>query len=150
MDTKIRVAGVTHKNDKRDGGKPRQDLLGTVYDDYWTEGREREIKVQLRCEPDNKHDPNAVAVYIAEPKVAAGKIGYVPATEAPFVGSALRGNRVRRVKIDQMGAGGRGARIWLSLALKIEDPDADERPDKEADTAEELVEDEDGRVYEFE
>ncbi|MGH2970764.1 MAG: HIRAN domain-containing protein, partial [Gaiellaceae bacterium] len=59
----IKVAGVSHRSD-------------AVQDDAFAPGR----RLALVPEPDNEHDPDAVAVWDAECRV---QVGYVPATFAP-------------------------------------------------------------------
>src|ERR671932_162645 len=53
--------------------------LDALQDDAFAPGR----RLALVREPDNEHDPNAVAVYDADRRVQAG---YVPADVAPLVG----------------------------------------------------------------
>jgi hypothetical protein len=59
----VKVAGVSHRSD-------------ALQDEAFAPGR----RVALVPEPDNPHDPDAVAVWDAERRVQAG---YVPATFAP-------------------------------------------------------------------
>ena len=59
----IKVAGTSYRSDD-------------LQDDAFAPGR----RLALVPEPDNKHDPDAVAVWDAERRVQAG---YVPATFAP-------------------------------------------------------------------
>src|SRR5881227_1265759 len=58
----IKVAGVSYR-------------LDALQDDAFAPGR----RLALVAEPDNEHDPNAIAVWDEERRVQAG---YVPATEA--------------------------------------------------------------------
>ena len=58
----VKVAGVSHRIDE-------------LQDEGFAPGR----RLRLVAEPDNEHDPNAIAVWDAEQRVQAG---YVPATEA--------------------------------------------------------------------
>lgn len=141
--THIRVVGVTFSNED---GKRRQDLLGHIYDEYWTEGREDEIKIELRHEPDNAYDSNAVGVYCIEPEQSKGRLGFVPADQAEFVKEALADKRVHKLGIDQMGCAGRGAKIYLKLSLRV--LAGQDSPEEEVD--EYCIEDNEGRVYDFE
>lgn len=134
----VRVAGVTFKNED---GTPRQDLLGVLYDDYWTEGREDEIAVELCREPDNEVDPNAVGVHVVAPEVAAGRVGFVPADQAEYLSQALAARRVRRVELEHMGTGA-GARVYARLTVKV--LDGNDSPDAGC-----TVEDDEGRVYDL-
>jgi hypothetical protein len=59
----VKVAGASYRAD-------------ALQDDGFTPGR----RLALVCEPDNPHDPNAVAIWDAERRVQAG---YVPAEIAP-------------------------------------------------------------------
>ena len=52
-------------------------------------------ELRLVPEPDNPHDPNAIAVWDAEAKV---KAGYVPRALAPEIGEMLARDRVRTVR----------------------------------------------------
>ena len=93
---KVRLAGVTFKNED---GTRRQDLLGIIYDDYWTEDREDEIVVELRREPDNAYDPNAIAVHATEPEPARGQLGYVEAEEAARISVVMDAGHAAHVSV---------------------------------------------------
>lgn len=139
FELKVRISGVSFKNSRK---VSRQDLLGTLYDDFWTEGLEDEIEVELRPEPDNPHDPDAVAVWVTAPEEAAGQVGYVPADQAAFVGEVLEDGRLTSVEVCELGTGS-GARVWGKLRLKVRG--GDDSPD--AGTPQ--VEDAEGRVYDL-
>lgn len=147
VETTIKIAGVSFAN--RDGTK-RQDILGVLYDDYWTEGLEAEIKIELRREPKNKHDRNAVAIHVIAPKEAAGQIGYIPADNSEYVSDSIREGLVRKAVIENLGVA-TGNKVFGTVKLSIASTDdgADDEPEEEA-SGRYLVEDEEGRVYEFE
>ena len=75
-----------------------------LQDDAFAPGR----RLALVREPENEHDPNAVAVYDAEQRVHAG---YVPADIAPL----LRGDE-QAVSLWEF-RGGDGGRIGLRVLL---------------------------------
>ena len=140
----VRLVGVTFKNEDK---KSRQDLLGAIYDDYWTEGEEDEVKLCLRREPKNPYDPNAIGVYCTAPSEAEGRLGFIPADQCGFIGTAIKQHRVMSVRFSEMGCAGRNANVWARLVIKMRDER--EGPDKEDEKRPEplTVEDEDGRVY---
>ena len=140
FETKISVAGVTFKNSD---GTHRQDVLGTLYDDYWTEDREDEVEIELRHDRKNRYDSNAVAIHVTAPKEAVGQIGFVPADQAEYVGQQLSLERIARVEVADMGCI-RGNKIWAKLTIQMrgeEDP-LNGKPVSS-------IEDENGRRYEF-
>lgn len=137
---KTRVAGVRFRNKDKTS---RQDKLGIIYDDYWREDGEDEIRLALQRDEKNKHDRYAVAVVVTSPKKARGRVGYVPQDNSEFVSQALEEGRVARVDLIDMGSAGRKAEIWAKIAIRIRDQ---ERPGSD----ECLVEDAQGRVYELE
>jgi len=142
FNTEVKLAGVRFKNK---GGKKRQDLLGLLYDEYWTEDLEDEIKLELRSEPENPVDPNAVAVWCTAPKDAVGKLGFIPGEQAEFVGDNMKKNRVRSVRFSDMGCAGRHALVYARLELRM--LGGEESPeDQDEDNT---VEDEDGNVYDL-
>jgi len=123
--TEIKIAGITHKNED---GQHRQDLLGTLYDDFWTEDEEEEIQLELRREPENEYDPNAVGVWCIAPKDAEGRLGFVPADQAEFVGEAIKANRLKRSVMSRMEVA-RGGGVWGRVKLTI--LDGHDSPDDE-------------------
>jgi len=139
--TTLKLAGVTFPNPD---GTARQDILGVLYDEYWTEDLEQEIKLELRPEPDNKYDSNAVAVFCTAPEDAVGQIGYVPAEQAAMVGTAITEGRLRSAEFDEMGCA-RGNRIWARLHIEMRS-EHDSPEDPFGDDAEFLT-DEDGTTY---
>ena len=140
----VRVVGVTHKNED---GRKRQALLCRLYDDWYTEGMLEDIVIELRREPDNPVDPNAVGVWCAEPEECEGRLGFVPRDDAEVVGEAIDDGTLRRVELDEpkgMGTSSGGG-VWMKLRLRI--VDGDDSPD-DGDEAEEF-EDEDGNVWDL-
>jgi HIRAN domain len=81
--------------------------LDALQDDGFAPGR----KLALVREPDNEHDPNAVAVFDAERRVQAG---YVPAEVAP----ALQGDEQALSLWEFRGEDGKrvGLRVLLAPA----------------------------------
>jgi HIRAN domain len=64
----------------------RMAMVGLVYRATVTTREElaelAPVKVRLQREPDNHHDPNAIAVLVTEQKRRDWQIGYVPRLEA--------------------------------------------------------------------
>lgn len=133
----VKLTGVTFKNQD---GSSRQKVLGRIFDDLWDEDREDEIQIELRREPDNPYDSTAVGVWAVKPEGSAGKIGFVPGKDSARFDRALREGRVTGVEFEDMGASGRNAKIWANIAITLSEDEV---------AAEYLIEDEDGRVYEF-
>jgi len=125
-----KVVGTTFKNQD---GTSRQEPLCRIYDDFWTEDREDEIEVELRREPDNPHDQNAVAVWIKKPKQAKGQVGFVPAVRAEYVSELIRSRRLVSARIEDMGCTSGGARVWLKIAIKFRDSRDEPEEDEEED-----------------
>lgn len=137
--TTLKLAGVTFPNPD---GTARQEILGTIFDDYWTEGLDQEIELELRAEPDNKYDSNAVAVFCVSPKDAKGQIGYVPAESAAMIQTAVSEGRVKSVKLEEIGCS-RGNRIWARIAVRLRGEDDSPEPFDKSD----FFTDEDGNTY---
>lgn len=123
----VKVVGVSFKNPD---GTSRQDLLCRLYDDYWTEGKEAEVVLALVREPENEHDPNAVAVFVQAPKRAKGQIGYLPRDHARVISSRM--DMISAVRLHDMRCGPRAA-VSLTIRLQVRA----------------LVRDREGRTYEF-
>lgn len=138
--TTVKLAGVTFPNKD---GTSRQDLLGTLYDDYFTEGAEQEIKLELRPEPDNPYDSTAVAVWCVHPEDAVGQIGYVPAEDSESIFTACEEERVKEAYFDDMGCA-RGNRIWARLVIRMASETGE---DKSKALDGHLFTDEDGKTY---
>ena len=68
-DYNIKIAGV----------KFRQSELGELYEEDWNE-----VLVNIKPEPTNKFDPNAIAIYANDIH-----IGYIPALIAPHINNLL-------------------------------------------------------------
>lgn len=116
FNTVVKVAGVTFPNK---GDAPhRQQILGNIFDDYWTEGLESEVKLELRREPENEYDPNAVAIWCVAPEDVAGQIGYVPRESAGVVGTAIKESRQHSVEFEDMGCS-RGNRLWAKVKIEM-------------------------------
>lgn len=90
----VKLAGVSYRPD-------------ALQDDAFAPGR----RLALVREPENEHDPNAVAVYDAERRLQAG---YVPAEVAP----SLRGDEQAVSLWEFRGEDGRriGLRVLLAPA----------------------------------
>lgn len=102
----LRLAGVSFPNPD---GTPRKKILGHIYDRFFTEGRGDQVELELRPEPENLADPNAVAVYAAVPDLIGWhQVGYVESEVAPKVLRALELDLVGRVRFADMNAGSRG------------------------------------------
>lgn len=134
--TKIKVAGVSFVNEDK---TRRQELLAILYDDWFTEGKQDSVKLRLRPEPDNEVDPNAVGVWVVEPKSARGRIGFVPSEQAASIKAAVHQRRVAAIVLEDMKLG-RSGTISAELLLRIrEGEDApEEEQDEEDDEAEEV------------
>ena len=130
----VKVVGVSFPNED---GSSRREILEALYDDFWTEGREGEIEVSLRREPDNPHDPNAVAVHAKAPGVS-GQVGYVPRQGAEEIGALLQDEAlVVSARVESMGVARNGL---VGISVEVQ---ANEVP------VPEVVTDEDGNEYEF-
>ncbi len=114
MELTFKLAGVKFANE--DGTK-RQVLLCKLYDDYFTESRESEIMIAMRPEPDNPADPNAVAVYVARPKEARGRIGFVPRDQAEEAATLLR-QPVPVARLVDMKIGGKSGTVSAVIRLR--------------------------------
>lgn len=108
---KTRVAGVTFDN--RDG-TPRQPFVKLV---------KKDDRLELRREPLNDFDPNAIAVHWADPGGQDHQLGYVPralaAVLAPLVdaGGTLTALAIRAQKVPRHGVWAKQP-IWaLRMAL---------------------------------
>jgi hypothetical protein len=90
----IKVAGVSHRMD-------------ALQDEAFTPGR----RLALVAEPDNEHDPNAVAIWDAQRRVQAG---YVPAE----IAATIRADDWRAVSLYQFFEDGLrcGLRVLLAPA----------------------------------
>lgn len=143
MNQDLKIVGVTHENDR---GPNRQGLLSLLYDDWWTEGREDEVGLELRREPDNPYDPGAVAVWVTHPE--SGKLGYISSKEAnKWVADVVDEGDVTGVSLKWMGYGKvsiRGERretkliVSAKVTVSFLDPD-----DEETD----IIKDDEGRSY---
>ncbi len=138
------VIGSIYDNDD---GVNRQELVCPIFDNYWTEGYEDEVKFKLVPEPENEHDPNAVAIWCTAPKETRGKLGFIPADRAEEIGAALASNRIRKIELDKMGTKGRG-KVWLTVMISIRDKKPVRK--KKADDAMAFFMDEDGEEFEIE
>lgn len=70
--------------------------------------------VELRLEPHNPADPNAIAVFSAR----GVQLGYIPAERAPWIGGMInRGREIRAVFQGETLAGG-----WIRTALDGAEP----------------------------
>ena len=152
MKTEHKIVGVNFKNDET--GVRRQDLLGFLYDDYWTECEEDEVKLELRAEPDNPYDKNAVAVYCVapegkpegdpedddyDPRDPRGRLGFISADENVRIGEALRKGKVRTVTLSSMTCM-RNAKVAAKVAIVI-GVNRKKKPKEVVDS--------EGRVYTF-
>lgn len=79
---------------------------------HWDAFNRAQVKrgdfLTLRAEPENKHDPNAVAVYKGE-----HHIGYVPRNSNQEVGKALREDQIVEVRVSVDWPAGCEARVKL-------------------------------------
>jgi hypothetical protein len=82
--------------------------LETLQDDAFAPGH----RLALVREPENEHDPNAVAVYDAEQRIQAG---YVPAEVAPALGGDEQAVSLWEFRDDE------GARIGLRVLIAPRD-----------------------------
>lgn len=136
--TQLRVVGVTFKNEDKTS---RQEILGNLYDDIWLEGREDEIEVRLKREPANKHDANAIAVFIDRPQGYEGQVGYISRENNEVLAPQMDDGLFRVATIADMGCM-RGGRVWMAIDVEVSTGNDSPEEDK-------TIEDEDGNVYEF-
>lgn len=113
---RVKVAGVTFKTND---GQSRQKLITKIYDDYWTEGEDEEVTINLIPEPTNEFDPSAVIVE-AEIKEEGlkGQIGYIPSEQSQFISGVISDRKLKKVVIEDMGCL-RGGTVYVNLELTI-------------------------------
>lgn len=73
-DYNIKVAGV----------KFRQSELDKLYEVDWNQ-----VQIDLQEEPENKFDPNAIAIWANQASTDSIQVGYIPATVAPHIKEML-------------------------------------------------------------
>lgn len=93
----VNIVGVKFNNPD---GSSRQKLLAELYDNWWTERKEARVKLRLRHEPENEHDPNAVSVWCVAPQAARGQLGYLPRGHAKVL--SRRMSMIAGVKLVNM------------------------------------------------
>lgn len=113
------IAGVSFDNDD---GTSRQEILGKLYDDWWTEDLEDDLAIELEHEPSNEYDPNAIAVYFnAEgDEKASGKVGYLPADVVSELSGKERNSILyseHSISLAWMGVM-RGGRVSAKIKIK--------------------------------
>ena len=82
---------------------------------------ERVFQAILVAEPENEHDPNAIAVYST-----AGKVGYVPSDEAPAyrpVFEEIARQGCRAGVCTGLLVGGTPTKPYFGVVLRLSDPD---------------------------
>ena len=99
-----RVAGVTFENDD---GVNRQDLLPKLNSG---------ANLELRLEPENPHDENAVEIYSS-----AGKIGYINRDLAVYISTLLADDVRVDVKVSEITGGGNGMYYGCNFKIEIYD-----------------------------
>ena len=100
-DYQIKVAGV----------KFRQSELGELYGEDWNE-----LRVVLQPEPENKYDPNAIAIYAGiEGPI---QMGYLPAMVAPHLLSNMNDGKEYTCALVYITSGNRGKIRTAKIALK--------------------------------
>lgn len=116
----VKLVGVKFKNED---GTSRQDLLGQLYDDWYTEGKQAWVRLKLVAEPDNPHDSNAVAVHCVKPPL--GKLGHVSRDQARVLCTRL--DMIDRVELVKMHCGGSiSAVLHLAVKRKVKDTEGRE------------------------
>lgn len=98
----------------------RQSRLGILYDDYVTEGYEDLIKLGLERQPDNPHDPNAIAVVVTRPKRAGGQVGFVPRDLAAKLAAVMEREDGIGIAYVSCGVLSKGSHIGLTVKLTRE------------------------------
>lgn len=78
-----------------------QDNLVAIFGPHGRQERRERAEAVLRPEPDNAHDPNAVAVYIK-----GLQVGYLPRAQAARVGRAMASAGLASVKVRACSIGG--------------------------------------------
>lgn len=138
----VSLVGITFKNDD---GSSRQDLLGALYDNWWTEGKEKRVRLELRAEPLNPHDSNAIGVWCLGPEKSdpywdeikddrklriTGKLGHVPRDKAAKLVKKL--DMIDVAELGKMKVGNKGG-VTMLVYLKVK----------------RLVKDTEGRTYDL-
>lgn len=94
----LKVAGVTFRNDD---GSSRQKILMAIVDRLGGKAA-----LELRPEPKNKHDPDAVGVWCVDP-AATGQIGHVPLEFSWLVSDKIKDGAVKGVELVKANKRGR-------------------------------------------
>lgn len=100
-DYQIKVAGV----------KFRQSELDELYGEDWNE-----LQVALQQEPENKYDPNAIAIYAGTEGPI--QIGYIPATVAVPLNQMINEGKEFECALVYITSGNRGKIRTAKIALK--------------------------------
>lgn len=104
------VVGADYPN--KDGGNRRTEIMFCDPGEF----------IELRLEPRNPADPNAVAVFSAR----GFQIGYLTAEKAPWIGGILRQGRDVRAIFQTPAAWGAMVRVGLDGAVPDLPPPRDE------------------------
>lgn len=96
----LRVVGAEHPN--LDGGNRRTEIIFCDPGEF----------IELRLEPKNPADPNAVAVYSAR----GFQIGYLQADRAPWIGGFMRQEREIRAIFQSVAPWGAVIRVAMDGA----------------------------------
>lgn len=102
-DYNIKIAGV----------KFRQNELGELYEEDWNK-----LQVELRPEPDNKFDPNAIAIYTMREGVDSIHIGYIPGMVAPHLLKTINEGQEYECMLVYITSGNRGKIRTGKIALR--------------------------------
>lgn len=75
-------------------------------------------RVELRADPENRHDPGAVAVY-ATIEATQHHVGYVPARHAGWVGEAIRRGQGLAAIVGEIHRNARGHIVNVDLDIEV-------------------------------
>lgn len=101
-DYNIKIAGVSF----------RQKELGELYEEDWNN-----LSVELQQEPENKYDPNAIAIWVNRPNQDSIHAGYIPALVAPHINELLSNGQQFECALVYLTEGRRGCRTG-KIALR--------------------------------
>lgn len=102
----VRVVGTGFNNSDGEKGPERQNILRAM--------APGEV-VNLVREPENAHDPNAIAVYYHRAEAASGRIGYIGANIARGLAADMDGGWTPYGLVSEVKASGRSGELYATF-----------------------------------
>lgn len=119
----VPVVGVTFENED---GEARQAILDHLYMAFWTEGdvARARLRVEVRHEPENPVDPNAIAVFAGPQFSPLKRIGYLPGKMCAALLASQKAGRCsfKGAQIHEMGLTSEHATVYVKLGLPYTGP----------------------------